>query len=158
MPFEILDRSDPRFPQGGPNVEDDQLSRQIRAHRAKKDEREEFTKETVVISTGPKNTASEVVVKYPRSAQIIEHKDDLDNVIKRERVWTNGRFVFAVYTDNPNWHRAARDEWESAARNALEKFCALRGATIKMGPRAEDMNRYNIMVEVNNPIQEAVSV
>ena len=147
MAIQVLDRNDPRFPQGGPNVDDDRLARQKRAHAARNDEREEFQEEAVTVSTGPKNTAAVVKLRWPRSAQIVEHKDDLDNVVRRERIWTNGRFVFAVYADNPDWHKAARDEWEAAARNAIEKFCAVKGASITFGPRNEDGNRYNMMAE-----------
>ncbi len=152
MAFQILDRADPRFPQGGPDPEADQLARQKIMHARRVDEKEEFTSETVTISAGPKNTSVDVVVKFPRSARIVEQKDDLDNVIHRERVWTNGRFAFAVYSENPLWHKAARDEWEAGARNALEKFAAMRGATIMNGPKAEDTNRYNMMIELRERI------
>ncbi len=153
MAIQILDRNDPRFPQGGPDIDNDRLARQKIEHARKVDEREEFVKETVTISTGPKNTAANVVVKYPRSAQIVEHKDDLGNVERRERVWTKGRFAFAVYSDNPDWHKAARDEWEAGAKNGLEKFAAMRGCEIIHGPRPEHTNRYNVMVEFREPIQ-----
>lgn len=152
MAMQVLDRNDPRFPKGGPDVDNDLLARQQIAHSRKVDEREEFQTEAVTISTGPKNTASVVNLRWPRSARIIEHKDDLDNVVKRERVWTGGRFVFAVYGDNPDWHKAARDEWEAAARNAIEKFAAIRNASIIFGPRQEDTNRYNVMCEVREPL------
>ncbi len=152
MAMQIIDRSDPRFPHDMA-IGDDQLARQRLLHARRVDEKEEFIKETVKISTGPKNIAVDVVLRYPRSAQIIEHKDDLDNVTKRERIWTNGRFIFAVYSDNEDWHKAARDEWEAGARNAIEKFAAVRGAAIISGPRPEDTNRYNIMAECREAIQ-----
>jgi hypothetical protein len=152
MAFQVIDRSDPRFP---PNKEigADYLARQQMMHARRIDEKEEFVKETMTISTGPKNTQAEVVVRFPRSARIIEHKDDLDNVIKRERIWTNGRFIFAVYSDNESWHKAARDEWEAGARNAIEKFAAVHNVSITVGPRPEDSNRYNIMAECREAIQ-----
>jgi hypothetical protein len=150
--MEMLDHADPRFPKGGPNIEEDMLARQKRAHARRVDEREEFQREEVTISTGPKNTAVVVALRWPRSAYIQETRDDLDNVVHRERVWTGGRFVFAVYSDNPDWHKAARDEWEAGARNALEKFCAMRNLSIVQGPRPEDTNRYNVMVETREPI------
>ncbi len=106
----------------------------------------------MTISTGPKNTAVVVNLKWPRSARIVEHKDDLGNVERRERIWTPGRYVFAVYSDNPDWHKAARDEWEAGARNAIEKFAATRNLTIITGPRQEDTNRYNVMAETREPI------
>ena len=154
MVMQILDRNDPRFPKGGPDIADDKLAREGRAIRARQDEREEFVKVDVTISTGPKNDQNKVVLKYPRSARIIEHRDDLGNVVKREREWTNGRFLFAVYADNAPWHKAARDEWEAGARNAIEKFSAMHGLTIMFGPRQEDTNRYNIMAE----LREAINV
>lgn len=153
MPFQILDETDPRWNAPTEFVKGpDRLARQIIEHRRKKDERESFVTEEVTISIGPKNTAAKVYLKWPKSAQIVEERDDLDNVIARKRVWTNGRFVFAVYAENPDWHKAARDEWEAGARNAIEKFCAMKGASITFGPRQEDMNRYNIMVEVRDPL------
>ena len=151
MAFQVIDRSDPRFPhdmQIGP----DRLARQMVEHARRVDEKEEFVKETVTISTGPKNTAVDVVVRYPRSAQVVEERDDLDNVVNRKRIWTNGRFIFAVYRDNEPWHKAARDEWEAAARNAIEKFAAVHSATITVGPRQEDTNRYNVMAECREAI------
>lgn len=152
MAMTVLDRNDPRFPKGGPDIEDDALARQMRAHAARKDEREEFVKEVVTISTGPSNTAHKVTLRYPRSARIIEHKDDLGNIEKRERVWTNGRYIFAVYADNEGWHKAARDEWGAGACNAIEKFAAVHNVSIIFGPRPEDTNRYNIMAECREAI------
>jgi len=154
MAFQVIDRSDPRFPSDMP-IGPDYLERQKVMHMRRVDEKEEFVKEKVTISTGPKNTAAEVVLRYPRSARIIEHKDDLDNIVSRERVWTNGKFIFAVYADNPDWHKAARDEWEAGARNAIEKFAAIRGALIERGPRQEDTNRYNVMAECREAIVDA---
>jgi hypothetical protein len=155
MAVTILDRNDPRFPQGGPDPEADNLHRQRLSHAKKKDEREEFIKETVKIAVGPKATMSEVILRYPRSVHYIDTKDEDDIVIKRDRVWTNGRYVFAVYSDNVPWHGVSRDEWEAGARNAVEKFCAIHNASIKFGPRQEDTNRYNIMAEVSEPIEVA---
>lgn len=145
--MEVLDRSDPRFPKGGPNVENDNLSRQQAMIRGRKDEKEIFKTETVPITFGPKKEKQEVILKWPSSARIIEHRDDLDNVVKRERVYTGGKYIFAVYADNPHWQSVSRDEWQSAATNAIEKFAAMKGVSIVLGPRPEDMNRYNIMAE-----------
>ncbi len=153
MAMTVIDRSDPRHPRGGPDPENDQLSRQQRAHAARQDEREEFQSATVSVSTGPKNAPMDVVLRWPRSARIIEHKDDLGNIERRERVWTGGRFIFAVYGDNPEWHKADRVEWESGARNAIEKFAAMRNLTITNGPRQEDTNRYNQMAECREEIK-----
>jgi hypothetical protein len=153
MAFEVLGRDDPRFPKGK-DLGPDRLTQQQMAHSRKVDEKEVFTSETVTISTGPKNVAQDVVLRFPRSARIVETRDDLDNVIHRERVWTGGKFVFAVYADNEPWHKAARDEWESAGRNAIDKFCAMRNLNIIHGPRAEDTNRYNIMAETREEITE----
>lgn len=152
MAMTVIDRNDPRFPGGGPNPENDQLSRQQRAHAAKVDEREEFKTETVTVSTGPKNTPMDVVLRWPRSAQIIERKDGLGNVERRERIWTGGKYVFAVFGDNPGWHKAARDEWEAGARSALEKFAAVKKVNIITGPKQEDTNRYNLMCETRETI------
>jgi hypothetical protein len=123
-------------------------------HRRKVDEREEFVNETVDISFGPKATVVPVNLKWPKSAEIVNEYDDLDNIVARRRVWSNGMFVFAVYGENPQWHKTSRDEWEAAAGNALEKFCAMRKVSIKAGPKQEMMNRYNIMVETNEPMKE----
>ncbi len=153
MAFQMLDHSDPRFPKGGPDPEADHLARQKLEHARKVDEREEFQNETVTISTGPKNVAADVVLRWPRSARIIEETDDLGNVVHRKRLWTGGRFIFAVYADNPSWHKAARDEWEAGARNAIEKFAAVRNLSIVNGPRQEDTNRYNVMAETREPIE-----
>ena len=152
MAMSVLDRSDPRFPKGGPDPENDQLSRQQRAHAARQDEREEFQSETVTISAGPKNEPMDVALRWPRSARIVEHRDDLGNVERRERIWTGGKFIFAVFSDNPEWHKADRAEWEAGARNAIEKFAAMRNLTITAGPRQEDTNRFNQMAEVREPI------
>ncbi len=152
MAMTVLDREDPRFPKGGPDPNNDQLSRQQRAHAARQDEREEFQSETVTISAGPKNAAMDVVLRWPRSARIVEYRDDLGNIERRERIWTGGKFIFAVFSDNPEWHKADRAEWEAGARNAIEKFAAMRNLTITTGPRQEDTNRFNQMAEVREPI------
>ncbi len=154
MAFQVLDRNDPRFPKGGPDVDNDYLAKQVIAHHRRQDEREEFITEVVMISFGPDKKAVEVKLRWPRSARIIETRDDLDNVIHREREWTGGRFIFAVYADNPGWHSQARDEWEAGARNAIEKFAAMRNLAIVAGPRQEDTNRYNMMAETREPITE----
>lgn len=155
MAMTILPRDDPRFPKGGPDPENDQLSRQQRAHWARKDEREQFQSETVTITVGPKAVKMDVVLRWPSSARIVEEadpEDDLGNV-KRTRVWTGGKYIFAVYADNPVWHQADRAEWEAGARSAIEKFAAIRGVSITNGPRQEDTNRYNIMAETREEIR-----
>ncbi len=158
MAMQIIDRSDPRFPhdmQIGP----DRLERQQVEHARKVDEREEFVKETMTVSTGAKGPGGksvtiDIVVRYPRSARIEEERDDLGNVVNRKRVWTNGRFIFAVYNDNPDAHSLDREIWEAYARNAIEKFAAIHNnANIISGPRQEDTNRYNIMAETREAIQ-----
>jgi len=156
MAFQVIDRSDPRFPhdmQIGP----DRLERQIAEHARRVDEREEFVKEPVTVSTGTKGPGGksitlDIVVRYPRSARIVEHKDDLGNVVNRERIWSNGRFIFAVFSDNPEAQTLDRDVWEAYARNAIEKFAAVHNANIIFGPRPEDTNRYNIMAECREAI------
>jgi hypothetical protein len=153
MAMTIIDRNDPRSQGGRPDPNNDMLSRQQRMNAARVDEREEFQTETVTISTGPKNEKQGVVLRWPRSARIVEHRDDLGNVERRERIWTGGKFVFAVYSDNPEWHKAARDEWEAAGRNAIEKFAAMKGLTITLGPKQEDTNRFNLMAETREPIR-----
>ena len=147
MAIQILERNDPRFPQGGPDPESDQLARQKAMIRARQDERDVFKTETVQITFGPKKDKQDVVLKWPSSARIVETHDDLGNVVHRERVYTGGRFIFAVYAENQHWHTVSRDEWEAAATNAIEKFAAAKGVSIIMGPKQEDMNRYNIMAE-----------
>ena len=155
MAVVMIDRADPRFKvPTDVEVRPDRLERDRIMHRRKKDEREDFVTEEVTIQVGPKAAPAVLKLRWPKSAEIIEEKDDLDNVVARTRVWTNGRYIFAVYADNPEWHKATREEWEGAAKNAIEKFCAIRGASIIFGPRQEDTNRYNIMVEVRDPIAE----
>lgn len=155
MAMTIIPRDDPRYPKGGPDPENDQLSRQQRAHWSKKDEREKFQPEVVTITTGPKKVPINVNLKWPRSARVVEipdaDEDGLGNV-RRERVWTGGRYIFAVYAENPEWHSAGRDEWEAGARNAIEKFAAIKGVTVILGPKQEDTNRYNIMAETREAI------
>jgi hypothetical protein len=156
MAMTILPRDDPRFPKGGPDPENDQLSRQQRAHAAKKDEREKFTSETVSIAVGPKATKMDVVLCWPSSARIVEEADPEDELgnVRRSRIWTGGKYIFAVYANNLPWHAADRAEWEAGARNAIEKFAAIRGLTITSGPRQEDTNRYNIMAETREEIRD----
>lgn len=156
MAMTIIPRDDPRFPKGGPDPDNDQLSRQQRAHAAKRDEREQFQTETVSITTGPKKVEVKVNLRWPRSARIVEVPDDGDDDlgnVRRQRVWTGGRYIFAVYNENPDWHAVPRDEWEAGASNAIEKFAAIKGVTITLGPKQEDTNRYNIMAETREIIE-----
>lgn len=63
------------------------------------------------------------------------------------------RFLFAVFRDqSEDIQEASRDEWSTAGSDALEKYCALHDLSIKFGPRGEDTNRYNMMVETNETI------
>ena len=76
MAIQILERNDPRFPQGGPDPESDQLARQKAMIRARQDERDVFKSETVQITFGPKKEKQDVVLKWPSSARIVETHDD----------------------------------------------------------------------------------
>jgi hypothetical protein len=35
--------------------------------------------------------------------------------------------VFAVYRDNPAYHKATREDWETCARNAIDRWAAIEG-------------------------------
>jgi hypothetical protein len=98
---------------------------------------ETFRKELVTVEYGApdlktrKRPSSTVVLKVPYDSQ----------------------FAFAVYAENPEFHVRDRLEWEACAKDALEKFAAMAGVAIKLGPRPEDMNRYNFMVEMARPLE-----
>ena len=63
--------------------------------------------------------------------------------------WEPGsNFVFATYGDNRNWAEQASQIWRTAAAEALQRFCALKNLSITGGPRPEDSNPFNMMVEI----------
>lgn len=78
-------------------------------------------------------------------------KRQMTNVVMKYAL--DGNYIFAVYADNPAFHSRGRDEWESVAKNAIEKFAGMKGLQIKLGPRVEDHNRYNFMAEFSRPIE-----
>jgi len=65
----------------------------------------------------------------------------------------DGWYMFAVYGDNPHLQSMDRDEWNALAAHALEKFAGERGMRVKLGPRPEDHNRYNWMVEFDKAVE-----
>lgn len=61
-------------------------------------------------------------------------------------------YAFAVFADNAHFQEKDRAEWDAIAKDALEKFAAVKSRQIKFGPRPEDNNRYNHMIECDLPI------
>ena len=117
------------------NPEDDIVNRQRREHAARQDPKEEFKTETVMVEYGPKKAGGR-----DKSAVVLRYAWD-------------SCYIFAVYADNPAWADRDRDEWEGSAKNAIEKFLAMRNLRIKMTPKPEDTNRYNVMCETATPIE-----
>src|SRR5580693_5722973 len=122
----------------GKNPEDDALFRQQRDSARRVDKKDDFEYETVGIGGGvldattKKKTRHEVVIKFA----------------------LDGWYAFATLNDNLEAFKdAEREIWMACANNALEKFAAMHGLSVKMGPRPEDHNRYNAMIEVNKPIK-----
>lgn len=120
-----------------PLDENDVVFRQKRALAARQDPTDTFKTESVEVEFGPKD---EKTGKRSRRAVTLRYA-------------YNSTYLFAVYADNPGWVDVDRDEWEAGARNAIEKFCAVQNLQIKFGPRPEDSNRYNLMVEVARVIE-----
>jgi hypothetical protein len=106
--------------------DDDIITRQRREHAARIDPTDVYKTEVVHTEIGPKNARVAVTLKYP----------------------INGQYVFATYVDNKSFHERPDDEWHLAAKKALEKFVAIRGAQLVRGPRAEDMQPMNLMCEI----------
>ncbi len=120
------------------NPDSDIVVRQQQDAARRRDPSDEYKTVEVEIESGPKDA------KNGRRARVgLMLKFPLD-----------GTHVFAVYGDNPAFHSIDRDEWEAAARNAIEKFAGVRGLSITSGPKPENHNRYNMMAEVNKPIEQ----
>lgn len=114
----------------------DVVNRQQAAARERQDPGDSYEFTSVKVEAGAKDS------KTGKRLQI---------EVKLKWAW-DGRYVFAVYSDNPIFMDEERDVWDGAARNALEKFCAIKGVRIKLGPRPEDGNRYNYMTETEKVI------
>lgn len=117
-------------------TDDDVVTRQRREHQARVDATETFKNVTVKIEYGPKKANGS--------------RDRADVVL---RYALDSCYIFAVYADNPDWADRDRDEWESGAKNAIEKFLAMKNLQVKMTPKPEDTNRYNVMCEAHKPIE-----
>ena len=64
------------------------------------------------------------------------------------------RYVsFAGIADNKEWLSRPRAEWDAASGDALAKFVAAHDRRIVQGPRSEDTNPYNRMVEIDGAIR-----
>lgn len=62
-------------------------------------------------------------------------------------------YIFAVFSENTAYHNRERDEWDHAARTALEKYVALKGVRVKSGPMREFGNAYNWTVEADRAFE-----
>lgn len=113
-------------PADAANPANDRLYAQQMEHAARVDEREEFKTVVVTVKGGAK-----VNVKYA-----------LDS-----------HYVFAVFAENKPHQALDKPEWDALAKDALEKFAAMNGRTIKFGPRAEDGQHYNMMVELDRAVE-----
>ncbi len=97
--------------------------------------------------------------EYKTTEIEVEHGAPDAKTGKKGRVKVNlkfamdGWYMFAVYGDNTHLHALDRDEWNSVAAHALEKYAGIHGLLVKLGPRPEDHNRYNFMVEFNKAIE-----
>ena len=115
---------------------DDVVYRQQAAARARQDKSDDYKTTEIEIEAGPKDGQGR------RRRTKVKLKYALD-----------GYFVFAVYGENKDFHSLDREEWDAVAKNAIEKFAATGGHQIKLGPRAEDHNRYNFMAEFTRPVE-----
>lgn len=100
------------------------------------DKSDDYKNTTIEVEVGPKNATG----KRSRTPVVLKYALD-------------GFYIFAVFKDNVPFHSLDREEWEHAAKNALEKFAATGGFQIKLGPRPEDGNRYNFMAELTKPVE-----
>lgn len=112
--------------------------RQARAAQEKGDAVETFKTEEVEVEDGPedekgKRRFSKVILRFAYDSP----------------------YIFAVYKDNPDFARRSRQEWTTLATDAIEKFFALRNLRVKMAPKPEDTNRYNVMAETDTAIEWA---
>ena len=124
---------------GIPAGKDPMLDAVYRAQMAAKqrqDKSDEYKLVSVEIEAGTKNAQG----RRPRVKVNLKYALD-------------GCFLFAVFRDNASFHDLDREEWEAAAKNALERYAAVNGLQIKSGPRPEDGNRYNFMIEATKPIE-----
>ena len=123
MGVTVVDQLEPLDP-------NDIVFRQRLEHAARVAPRDEFRSAVVHVELGPLHTRYPITLKYA----------------------LNSHYVFAVFAENPAFHDRDREEWSHVADNALEKFAAVRGLQIKLGPRPEDMQPRNRMVECDKPI------
>lgn len=109
--------------------ENDEVTKQQAARKGVVDPTDSFEHETIEAEFGDK--FRKLTLKFP----------------------VDGHFVFAVYADNPEWHKVSRDTWYAAAADALEKFCAMHGLTALYEPRQEITNRYNLQIETREIVR-----
>lgn len=116
---------------------DDFVSRMQVFHASRQDEKDEFKNVEVAVEDGPPDGKSG---KRPMSAISLRYALDQP-------------YIFAVYAENPAFQARGFEEWRAVAADAIQKHAALNGLAIKMGPRSEDGMRYNIMAELDKPVE-----
>jgi hypothetical protein len=120
----------------GVRPEDDQIYRAQMQAAQREDAKDVYKLEPITVSYGlpgdkGKYPTAEVTLRYPLDAP----------------------YLFCCLSDNAACERLAYPDWVSLANEALQKFAAMRGLPVKLGPRAEDHNKYSQYVETNRPIE-----
>jgi hypothetical protein len=114
----------------------DRLYRQQLEHARRQDPKEVFETVEVSVDDGKPDKDGH----RPQSAVQLRYALD-------------SNYIFAVYGENEYWHSRSTDEWKSAAKDGLVKFAAIRNRRVVLGPRDEDSNRYNVMLELDQPVK-----
>lgn len=115
---------------------DDQIFRNQVQSWYRDDETEKYAHTEIEVEYGPKKD------RGPRDKMKIDLRYALDS-----------RYMFVCYADNKPCQAMDRDEYAAVACNALEKYAGVNGLRIQLGPRPEDHNRYNFMVEFDKEIE-----
>lgn len=111
----------------------DKLAQQQAEHRRRVDTRDSYVDEKVTVhfGAGGKDATHDITLTRP----------------------INGPYVFITAAKNQAIaNHNSYEVWQAVAHDAINKFCGLRSASIKFGPRPEDHNRYNFMAELQAPI------
>lgn len=69
------------------------------------------------------------------------------------RYAAGSRFIFACFSDNPEWHRVPREIWQAMAGEALDKYCAMQGLSALDSAKQEVDNRFNFFVETRQVLK-----
>ena len=137
MAVTLLDPSDPRIQsQVDPRL--DRIARQQRLMKKREVPREQFKTVRVSVEDGP------VDAKGGRQRSNVTLRYAVDSF-----------YLFAVFAENELFHTRTFDEWKAVATDALQRHCAIKGVGVKFGPRPEDTNRYNFMVEGDKPLEQS---